>query len=249
MNHYVMHDIETESGEAVEPRVLAKCYGRVEAEMLNALLKDDSPLERNATWGPRFFIVRESELDHEAPNRRAVAAFEVDGPDPKDAAEIEILRASLWRYEDERDLRRYMVQRLLLEDEGHDHMWKDKLLPWIMRGPRTPDHIGRDVAEGMDEFERLLAEGKAQEEELFGQMREERRRDGLLGLAARGCGSPLERFDEQEHLRVEHQQAGWLSGSAGASLFLIHVLLTRTDLRTQAPAAFLPPRASSAGRW
>jgi hypothetical protein len=80
-----------------------------------------------------FFIIVEHQLDFEHLHRAAVASFEVDGPDPKDAAEIEILRASLARDEAEGDLRRHMV-RLLVDDAGHDTMWKDKMLGWVMRG-------------------------------------------------------------------------------------------------------------------
>lgn len=162
MNHYVMHDIETDGGKPNDPKVMAKTYGRVEAEMLTAVLNERQ-------WGP-VFIVTEASLGHVHEYREAVASFEVDGPDPKLAVQVEIVRALLAREEDEGDLRRAMMQRLLVEDEGMDRLWKPKLLNWVMRSSHKPG--ARDAGD-METFERQLAEGKAEHDEWMRQMQAE----------------------------------------------------------------------------
>jgi hypothetical protein len=151
--------------------VLAKTYGRVEVEMLTALLKRDQERETRATWGPQVFFVSEAALHNEHEIRKAVAVFEVDGPDPKDAAEIEILRSFLSQQEDDGDLKRYTIQRVLVEDGGFDHMWKDTMLEWVMHGSHKPGDTenGLGVGGDLETFERRLADVKAQDRKMFEQ--------------------------------------------------------------------------------
>jgi hypothetical protein len=173
VSYYIIASTVTESGKAVDPRVLAKTYGRVEVEMLTALLKRDQGRESKATWGPQVFFVSEQQLDNEHEIRKAVAGFEVDGPDPKDAAEIEILRSFLSREEDDGDLKRHMIQRVLVEDGGFEHMWKDTMLEWVMKGAHKPGETENVLGVGgdLETFERRLAEVKAEHQEMFEQWR------------------------------------------------------------------------------
>jgi hypothetical protein len=79
-----MHDTPTDKGDAVDLRVLAITFGRIETEMLTAILRRTDPAR---TY--EFLHHRRETADYEHAHRTAVASFEVDGPNPKDAAEIE----------------------------------------------------------------------------------------------------------------------------------------------------------------